>query len=328
MAVVIESLDREGRGIAHAEGKAIFIEGGLPGETVSYSTYRKKPSYEIASTTAVHEPSAARERPLCAHFDVCGGCSMQHLELRSQVAVKQRVLEDSLWHIGKVRAETLLRAVYGQAWGYRHRARLSARFVAKKGGVLIGFHERRSSFVAEMVGCEILPRRISELIVPLRRLIGGFSNASRLPQIELAVGEEVAVLVLRILEPLGRGDEEALAFGTPGGDQQDQWSLQFFLKLVHHSMGLQQAIDSPAWHSEHAPSSFHPRQARPGHLALEARLPEPTQAELEHRGHRVEIRPPWSEGRLCACALNRTGGTLLLRAAANPRLMQNYAVGR
>jgi len=125
-----------------------------------------------------------------------------------------------------------------------------------------------------------------------------------------------------------RGEEEALAFGTPGGDQQDQWSLQFFLKLVHHGMGLQQAIDSPAWHSEHAPSSFHPRQARPGHLALESRLPEPTQAELQRRGHRVEIRPPWSEGRLCACALNRTGGTLLLRAAANPRLMQNYAVGR
>lgn len=127
-----------------------------------------------------------------------------------------------------------------------------------------------------------------------------------------------------------RGEEEALAFGTPGGDYQDQWSLQFFLKLVHHAMGLQQAIDSPAWHSEHAPSSFHPRRARPGHLALEARLPESTGAELARRGHRVEIRPPWSEGRLCACALNRTGGQnqLLLRAAANPRLMQNYAVGR
>ena len=226
MAAVIESLDREGRGIARVEGKAIFIEGGLPGETVSYASYRRKPSCEQATVTAIHEASAARELPRCPHFGVCGGCSMQHLEPHSQVAAKQRVLEDSLWHIGKVRPETLLRPIYGQTWGYRHRARLSVRLVPKKGGVLVGFHERKSSFVADMASCEVLPRNISDLIRPLRDLIAGLSIPTRLPQIELAVGEEVTVLVLRVLDPLSPLDEDALrGFAT-------QHRIQFWLQTA------------------------------------------------------------------------------------------------
>ena len=224
MPVLVESLDREGRGIARAEGKAIFIDGGLPGETVSYSSYRKKPSYELASVTAMNEASAARELPRCRHFGVCGGCSMQHLELHSQVAAKQRVLEDSLWHIGKVRPEILLRPIYGLSWGYRHRARLSVRLVPKKSGVLVGFHERKSSFIADMASCEVLPRRISDLIRPLRSLVAAFSMPTRLPQIELAVGEEVTVMVLRILDPLNPSDEDALrGFAT-------QYGIQFWLQ--------------------------------------------------------------------------------------------------
>ncbi|WP_411877112.1 gamma-glutamyltransferase family protein [Vulcanococcus limneticus] len=125
-----------------------------------------------------------------------------------------------------------------------------------------------------------------------------------------------------------REGRTALAFGTPGGDQQDQWSLQLFLKLAHHDLGLQQAIDSPAWHSEHAPSSFYPRPARPGHLAVESRLPAATITALEARGHRLERKGPWSEGRLCACARDLSPEGAVLRAAANARLMQNYAVGR
>jgi 23S rRNA (uracil1939-C5)-methyltransferase len=224
MTVVIESLDREGRGVARVEGKAIFIEGGLPGETVSYSSYRRKPTYEQAIATAVHKASAARELPRCPHYGVCGGCSMQHLEPHSQVAAKQRVLEDTLWHIGKLRAETMLRAIYGQDWGYRHRARMSVRLVPKKGGVLVGFHERKSSFIADMTSCEVLPRRISDLILPLRSLIAGLSIPTRLPQIELAVGEEVTVLVLRILDALSLADEDALrGFAA-------QYGIQFWLQ--------------------------------------------------------------------------------------------------
>ena len=210
MTVVIESLDREGRGIARVEGKAIFIDGGLPGERVSYDTYKKKSKYEMASVTAIHQASGARVSPRCPHFGVCGGCSMQHLEPNSQVAAKQRVLEDNLWHIGKVRPEVMLRPIYGQPWGYRHRARMSVRMVLKKGGALVGFHERKSSFVADMTSCEVLPRRISDLLVPLRQLIAGLSLPTRLPQIELAVGEAVTVLVLRILDPLSPADEDLL----------------------------------------------------------------------------------------------------------------------
>ena len=210
MTVVIESLDREGRGIARVEGKAIFIDGGLPGERVSYDTYKKKSKYEMASVTAIHQASGARVSPRCPHFGVCGGCSMQHLEPNSQVAAKQRVLEDNLWHIGKVRPEVMLRPIYGQPWGYRHRARMSVRMVLKKGGALVGFHERKSSFVADMTSCEVLPRRISDLLVPLRQLIAGLSLPTRLPQIELAVGEAVTVLVLRILDPLSSADEDLL----------------------------------------------------------------------------------------------------------------------
>jgi 23S rRNA (uracil1939-C5)-methyltransferase len=218
--VLIESLDREGRGIARVEGKAIFIEGGLPGERVSYATYKKKPNYEMASATAIHEPSGARVIPRCPHFGVCGGCSMQHLEPHSQVAVKQRVLEDNLWHIGKVRPEVVLPPIYGQPWGYRHRARMSVRMVLKKGGALVGFHERKSSFVADMTSCEVLPQHISGLIVPLRKLIAGLSLPTRLPQIELAVGEAVTVLVLRILDPLSPQDEDVLRnFATRHGIQ-------------------------------------------------------------------------------------------------------------
>jgi 23S rRNA (uracil1939-C5)-methyltransferase len=198
----VESLDQEGRGIARRDGKAIFIEGALPGEIVTYSSYRKKPSYEIATLGAIVKESSARVEPRCPHFARCGGCSMQHFGARAQVAVKQRVLEDSLWHIGRVRPERMLPAVHGPAWGYRHRARLTVRYVAKKGGALVGFHEKKSSYVADMDSCEVLPPRVSALIHPLRELVGALSIRSRLPQIEVALGEGIDVLVFRILEPL------------------------------------------------------------------------------------------------------------------------------
>lgn len=207
----VESLDQEGRGIARRDGKAIFIEGALPGETVTYSVYRKKSSYEQATVVSVIKESALRVAPRCPHFGMCGGCSLQHFDARAQVAVKQRVLEDSLWRIGRVRPEQVLPAIYGPAWGYRHRARFTVRHVAKKGGALVGFHEKRSSYVADMERCEVLPARLSALIRPLRDLIGALSIRSRLPQIEVALGEGDDVLVLRVLEPLLPPDVELLS---------------------------------------------------------------------------------------------------------------------
>ena len=213
----IESLDHEGRGIGRREGKVIFVEGALAGENVSYASRRSKPSYEVADVGRILEASAARVVPRCPHFGVCGGCSLQHLEASSQVAVKQRILEDNLWHLGKLRAGRMLPPVHGPAWGYRHRARFSVRLVEKKGGVLVGFHEKRSSFVADMRECHVVPRHVSDLLPPLRELVASLSIARRLPQIELAIGEGettrelVTVLALRILEPLTADDDAKIA---------------------------------------------------------------------------------------------------------------------
>ncbi len=223
-SVLVESLDQEGRGVAHDNGKVIFIEGALTGETVSYSSYRKKPTFEQAQVTQIHKSSSMRVQPRCIHFGVCGGCSMQHLEFGAQVSVKQRILEDNLWHIGKVKAETMLAPIYGLPWGYRERARLSVRYVIKKGKVLVGFHEKRSSFVADMQHCEILAPKIAALLTQLAELIDSLSIRDRLPQIEVAVGEEVDVLVLRVLEPPNSKDETALrAFA-------DKYEIQFWLQ--------------------------------------------------------------------------------------------------
>lgn len=216
----IESLDHEGRGVGHIDGKVVFIEGALPGEKVTFQTTRSKASYEIGRLVDILNPSTLRTQPRCPHFGVCGGCAMQHVEIGAQVAAKQRMLEDNLWHIAKVKPETMLPPIYGPAWGYRHKARLRARFVPLKGGVLVGFNEKASSYVAVMRQCEILPPHISALIVPLQELLAKLTLKDRIPQIEVAVGEQVSVLVLRILEPLAPQDEPFIrAFADEHGVQ-------------------------------------------------------------------------------------------------------------
>ena len=207
---IIESLDHEGRGITREEGKTIFVDGALPGEKVEFASYRKKPTYENARVLRVLKASADRVEPKCPHFGVCGGCSMQHLSSEAQVAAKQRVLETNLWHLGRVVAEQFYAPIYGPFWGYRFRARLSARMVPKKGGMLVGFHEKKSSYVADMQQCPNLPPHVSALLMPLRELIGALSINAAMPQIELAVGEYLTALVLRILEPLTAADEALL----------------------------------------------------------------------------------------------------------------------
>ena len=221
----VESLDLDAQGVAHdRDGKVVFIEGALPGERVRVQVHRRKNNWEQATLTALARESSQRVVPRCPHFGTCGGCKMQHLHIGAQIATKQRALEDALWHLGKVRAEQVLRPIEGPSWGYRYRARLSVRFVAKKGKVLIGFHERKSSFVADMDSCEVLPPHVSALLLPLRELVAGMAQRDRLPQIELAVGDAVTALVLRHLEPLAPADLEGLrAFGARHGVQ---WWLQ------------------------------------------------------------------------------------------------------
>ncbi|HEX5310667.1 23S rRNA (uracil(1939)-C(5))-methyltransferase RlmD [Aquabacterium sp.] len=207
----VESLDLEAQGVAHrADGKVVFIDGALPGEEVRVSVSRKKNNWEQATMTEMRRESSQRVTPGCPHFGVCGGCKMQHFHASAQVAVKQRVLEDNLWHLGKVKPETLLRPIEGPTWGYRFRARLSVRYVAKKNTVLVGFHERKSRYVADIQTCAILPPHVSRLLMPLRELIGSMAERDRLPQIEVAVGTKVTVLVLRHLEALGDSDRQKL----------------------------------------------------------------------------------------------------------------------
>jgi 23S rRNA (uracil1939-C5)-methyltransferase len=214
---IIESLDHEGRGVAHVEGKVIFIEGALPREKVEFSSYRKRSSFEQASLSRVLHASAQRAEPACKFYGICGGCSMQHAEVGAQVAAKQRVLEDALKRIAKVSVGSIYPAIYGPAWGYRSRARIGVRSIPKKGGVLVGFHEKKSSYIADMTSCEILPPKVSALLPALRVLIGQLSAPDRIPQVELAMGDRI-VLALRNLLPFSKKDIALLlAFGEQHG---------------------------------------------------------------------------------------------------------------
>jgi len=211
VSLSIDSLDAEGKGVGrNAEGKVVFVEGALAGERVDAVVVRRKPAFDVLQTVAVRKPASGRRAPRCPHFGVCGGCATQHADAQTQMAAKQRGLEDCLARIGKVVPRMLLPIVYGPEWGYRHRARLTVRRVAKKGGVLVGFHERRSSYVADMDSCAVLPPAVSALIGPLREFIETLSIRERLPQIEVAVGDTTVALVFRHLEPLSGADEAAL----------------------------------------------------------------------------------------------------------------------
>ncbi len=230
----VKSLDMDAQGVAHRpDGKVVFIDGALPFEWVSANVHRKKAQWESASLVAVHRESSQRVAPGCPHFGLhtgaCGGCKMQHLDSAAQVAVKARTLEDNLWHLGKVKPEVVLRPIHGPTWGYRYRARLSVRYVIKKGEVLIGFHERKSRYVADMQVCPVLPPHVSAMLMPLRGLIASMDARDTLPQIELACGDNVTALVLRHLEPLSGADKQrlrAFAAEQSGGAFQLQWWLQ------------------------------------------------------------------------------------------------------
>mgnify|MGYP003342454049 FL=1 len=235
--ITVTSLDLDAQGIARlavnpeteeldpeSSGKVIFIKGALPTELVTYTITSDKARFAKAKVREILKPAVFRAEPKCAAFGVCGGCTMQHLDIRAQVAMKQRVLEDDLRHIAKVTPEEILRPMGGPTWEYRHRARLSAvNRSIKKGTVLIGFHEGKSGYVADMLACEILPKHLSDLLPQMRKLVMGLSIVDHMPQIEIAVGEPedpnsddpkkaapVTALVFRNLKPLTAADEDLL----------------------------------------------------------------------------------------------------------------------
>ena len=206
----VESLGYDGRGVARLDGKTVFIEGALAGERVRFSYVSKHKNFDTGALVELLEASPNRVTPPCPHFGTCGGCDLQHLRPEIQIQAKQRILAEQFAHIGKVQPETWLEPITGPALGYRRRARLGARLVPERGGMQIGFRERRKSFLANLDTCLVLEPKIAGLLPELRTLVGSLSCAHRIPQIEVASGDRSSALVFRHLLPLVERDEELL----------------------------------------------------------------------------------------------------------------------
>ena len=210
--LTIDAAAHDGRGIAHVDGKVVFVTGALPGERVVALRTPRRRGFDEAETVEVLEPSAARVEPACAHFGVCGGCAMQHADHATQLALKQQTLVDNFARIGRVTPREWFEPITGPVWGYRRRARLSARFVDKKGRLLLGFRERAGrGLVADLAGCAVLAPPADRLVTPLAQTLGALERARDIPQVEVAVADNVTQFVIRHLEPLPAPDRAALA---------------------------------------------------------------------------------------------------------------------
>lgn len=211
--VEIADLSHDGRGVARVDGKVWFVADALPGERVRARRVRRGRDADEAQALSIESPSPDRVEAQCAHFGVCGGCALQHLAPAAQQAFKQKQLLDAFQRIGRVQPETVAEPVTGPVWGYRRRGRLAAKYVPKKGGVLVGFRERHAPYVAQLSRCEVLDPRVGDRIEALAALLSGLSIRAQLPQIEVAAADRVA-LVFRVLDPLSGTDRLALeAFG-------------------------------------------------------------------------------------------------------------------
>jgi 23S rRNA (uracil1939-C5)-methyltransferase len=216
----IVDLAHDGRGVARVDGKAVFIGGALPGERVRYRLIKRRRQMDEAALEEVLIPSPDRVDPKCAHFGVCGGCSLQHLAPPAQLAAKERQLLDNLQRIGRVRPQRVLAPVQGPHWAYRRRARLGVKYVHKKGRVLAGFREREKPYIADIRQCEILSGGFATLPQQLAALVETLTIREKLPQVEVAVGDGRAALVFRVLEAPSPEDLQRIAaFGTELGVQ-------------------------------------------------------------------------------------------------------------
>ena len=205
----VVALNHDGDGVIR-DSKTVFVAGALEGERVRFQRTARHRQHDEAQLLEVLDASPSRVEPRCAHFGLCGGCALQHLAPSAQLASKQRELAETLERIGKVTPREWLAPIEGPTWGYRRRARLGAKYVAKRGRVLVGFRERRKPYVAALERCEILASPVDALITPLAELLTGLEARQSIPQIEVAVGELVTVLVFRVLEELSSGDRAAL----------------------------------------------------------------------------------------------------------------------
>ena len=218
---VIETLSHDGRGIARIEGKTVFIDGALTGETVRFLYTKKNSKFDEGKTVEVlANTSADRVEPKCQHFGVCGGCSLMHMSPEAQLSLKQTTLAEQLSHFGNLTPESWLAPLTGPLWGYRRKARLGVKYVPKKERVLVGFREKGSPFLAVLDQCEVLDQRVGSRLAELGEMIKGLEAHNRIAQIEVAMDDEHVALVFRNLDPLSESDQQAL---INYGQQHDLW---------------------------------------------------------------------------------------------------------
>lgn len=210
VSLSIESLAHDGRGVGRYNGKAVFVDGALPGETANVWFRKRRRKFDEAILDSIISPSPDRVEPRCPHFQQCGGCSLQHLHSDAQILHKQQLLHENLKRIGKVLAESTIAPLQADLWGYRRKARLGVRYVRKKERVLVGFREKGSSFITDTQSCAVLHPSVGAHIALLAHTIGTLSIRDCIPQIEVAIGSERGCLVFRVLAPLSEGDRERL----------------------------------------------------------------------------------------------------------------------
>jgi len=203
----IESLSHEGRGVAHIDGKTIFISGALPDEKVTFMYTSRSRKHDEGKIEEVLEASPDRVEPKCPHYAICGGCSLQHLSSDAQIEYKQKSMLESLKHLGKVEPHEVFDAITGDSWGYRRKARLGVKYVHKKDRVLVGFRERHGGFLAVMDSCEVLHESVGKKLDAFQSLIYEMDSRDSTPQIEVAVGDEGVALIVRHLKPLSEKDQ-------------------------------------------------------------------------------------------------------------------------
>jgi len=209
--VIIEGLSHDGRGVARVDEKTVFVEGALPGERVKFNYVEINRNYDIGKVCEVLEASKDRVEPKCAVYGLCGGCSLQHLDASKQIVEKQSILIDNFERIGKVEADEIVEPIVGQSsWGYRRKARLGVRSVKGKGRVLVGFREKRNSFITDMHRCEVLHSSVGDRLDELSEVIGSLDAHNRIAQIEVAIDDDKASLVFRNLDPLSDADQQKL----------------------------------------------------------------------------------------------------------------------
>ncbi len=214
----VTSLNHDGCGVGHCDGKVVFIDGALPGEEVRFRYAGRKRRFDTGVVQEVLTRSPDRVDARCAHFGVCGGCRLQHLAPRAQLLAKEGVVREAFAHIAKIDCGDWAAPVAGPVFGYRRKARLGARVVEKKGGLLLGFRERRHSYITPLSRCHTLDARIGEKLTDLKSLLEGLSCPESIPQVEFASGDDNAALVIRHLQDLTAQDLRVLAgFGEDQG---------------------------------------------------------------------------------------------------------------